>query len=58
MVTAAAYVLNVPEHRREILLGGPFRMFASEDTPMAEPVPRFGHSRRAPLIVLACSAHL
>jgi len=53
MVTAAAYVLNVPEHRREILLGGPFRMFASEDTAMAEPVPRFDHSRRAPLIVLA-----
>jgi len=54
MITAAAYVLKVPENRREILLGGPFHRFSHENMPVAEPVPRFDHSRRAPLIVLAC----
>ena len=54
-ISAAGYVLNVPPNRREILLneaedGGSF--FRS--TPIiAEPVPRFGHSRRAPLVVFA-----
>ena len=54
MISAAAYILKVPGGRREILLqhegGG---RFSSEPT-VAEPVPRFDHSRRAPLVVLAC----
>jgi hypothetical protein len=56
MISAAAYVLRVPENRRKILLrdeGG--RGFYSEEQPPAgEPVQRFDHSRRAPLVVLAC----
>jgi hypothetical protein len=49
MMSAAAYVLNIPKERREFLL------FATSEIPnIAEPVPRFDHSRRAPLIVLAC----
>jgi hypothetical protein len=49
MITAAGYVLLVPEDRREILLA------AAEDPDRAvgEPVYDFDHSRRAPLIVLA-----
>jgi hypothetical protein len=54
MITAAAYVLKVPENRRNILLGGPFPLFSPEQAAVAEPVPKFDHSRRAPLIVLAC----
>src|SRR6516164_5257860 len=49
MMAAAAYVLNVPEERREILQFG-----YSYSGTIAEPVPRFDHSPRAPLIVLAC----
>jgi hypothetical protein len=48
MMAAAAYILHVPEERREFLLD-------YDLTPtIAEPVPKFDHSRRAPLIVLAC----
>lgn len=52
MIAAAGYVLHVPEGRRETLLN------ASEESERAvgEPVPIFGHSRRAPLVVLAAFA--
>jgi hypothetical protein len=47
-MAAAGYVLKVPKDRREFLL-------CYDLTPnIAEPVPRFDHSRRAPLIVLVC----
>jgi hypothetical protein len=47
-MAAAAYVLNVPEERRDFLL-------QYDLTPtIAEPVPRFDHNKQAPLIVLAC----
>lgn len=55
MITAAAYILRVPEHRRNILLGkesGTW-MYSGEPS-LAEPVPNFEHSRRAPLIVFGC----
>ncbi len=54
-IAAAGYVLNVPPDRRVILLteaanGGSFY----RSTPfIAEPVPIFEHSRRAPLVVFA-----
>lgn len=54
-VVAAGYVLLVPSERRELLLneaenGGSFY----RSTPfVAEPVPNFDHSRRAPLVVFA-----
>jgi hypothetical protein len=52
-VAASGYVLNVPTARREVLLteaeeGGGFYRTAPS---VAEPVPWFDHSRRAPLIV-------
>jgi hypothetical protein len=55
MISAAAYVLKVPEGRRKILLddhwsGG---RFYSEEPVVGEPVAQFDHSRRAPLIVFA-----
>lgn len=54
-IAAAGYVLKVPSERREVLLneaenGGSFY----HSTPfVAEPVPNFDHSRRAPLVVFA-----
>ncbi|MFN7610007.1 MAG: hypothetical protein ACK5QX_03575, partial [bacterium] len=54
-IAAAGYVLKVPSERREVLLneaenGGSFY----RSTPfVAEPVPYFDHSRRAPLVVFA-----
>lgn len=54
-VVAAGYVLKVPSDRRELLLneaenGGSFY----RSSPLvAEPVPIFAHSRRAPLVVFA-----
>lgn len=57
MITAAAYVLKVPPDRREILLDGPVTPFSPQEPIVAEPVARFDHSRRAPLIVLACFAY-
>jgi hypothetical protein len=64
MIAPAAYVLPVPEHRRGILLGLPFYApgeYATRRSEylgpaqyVTEPVPSFDHSRRAPLIVLAC----
>jgi hypothetical protein len=57
MISAAAYVLRVPEHRREILLRDEYvPSFYSREPAAGEPVPRFDHSRRAPLVVLACFA--
>ncbi len=55
MVTAGGYILRVSEHRREVLLheaeyGGSF--YRSKSC-VSEPVPIFGHSRRAPLVVFA-----
>ena len=54
-IQAAGYVLNVPPDRRAVLLeeaehGG---SYYSSDPFVAEPVPAFHHSRRAPLIVFA-----
>ena len=56
MISAAAYILRVPESRREILLRdqGGMGFYGDEEPPAGEPVPRFDHSRRAPLLVLAC----
>ena len=56
MVSAGGYILQVPEHRRELLLdeaahGGSF--FRTKPY-ISEPVPAFDHSRRAPLAVFAC----
>lgn len=52
MIAAAAYILKVPKDRREILLGHEDGSYASESA-VAQPVPQFDHSRRAPLIVFA-----
>jgi hypothetical protein len=55
MITAAAYILKVPESRREILLDeNAGSWMYSGELSVAEPVPRFDHSRRAPLIVFGC----
>jgi hypothetical protein len=56
MISAAAYILMVPEGRRDILLRDQDDMgfYGDEEPPAGEPVPRFDHSRRAPLVVLAC----
>ncbi|MBT3358823.1 MAG: hypothetical protein HN403_04260 [Rhodospirillales bacterium] len=54
-IKAAGYVLNVASDRRDLLLdetehGG---SFYSSTPYIAEPVPAFAHSRRAPLVVFA-----
>jgi hypothetical protein len=64
MIAPAAYVLRVPEGRREILLGSGhylpeeyaahWQEFWTAGESVAEPVPAFEHSRRAPLLVFAC----
>ena len=54
MIAPAAYVLRVPQDRREILLDEERGYYSSGVLSVAEPVPRFDHSRRAPLIVLCC----
>ncbi|MFN9800161.1 MAG: hypothetical protein ACK54P_09105 [Bacteroidota bacterium] len=54
MKTAAAYILKVPESRREILLEQVSGGYYSDAPSVAEPVARFNHSKRAPLIVFAC----
>lgn len=46
MIAPAAYILHVPESRSEVLLD-------DERESVAEPVPTFDHSRRAPIIVFA-----
>jgi len=47
-MSTAAYVLKIPKERRKFLL-----LYDITST-IAEPVPRFDHSRQAPLIVLVC----
>jgi hypothetical protein len=54
MIAAAAYILKVPERRREILLDENGHSIWHGEPTVAEPVPQFDHSRRAPLIVLGC----
>jgi hypothetical protein len=55
MISAAGYVLRVPKNRREILLREDFSTwYSTEEPPAGEPVPRFDHSKRAPLVVFAC----
>lgn len=51
MGTASAYVLIVRPDRREPLLDGGSGWYGSPRA--SEPVPRFNHSRTAPLVVLA-----
>jgi hypothetical protein len=53
MVAAGAYVLLVPNDRRELLLERNDELGFYNRGAIAEPVPRFKHSARAPLIVLA-----
>jgi hypothetical protein len=48
MMSTAAYVLKVPKERRELLL------WYNLTPNIAEPVPSFDHSKRAPLIVFVC----
>lgn len=50
MIAASAYILRVPPARRAVLLDEDEQYGSG---PPAEPVDRFKHSRRAPLIVLA-----
>jgi hypothetical protein len=54
MIAASAYILKVPEGRREILLDENVHSIWRGEPTIAEPVPRFDHSRRAPLIVFGC----
>jgi hypothetical protein len=55
MITAAAYVLKVQKNRRQILLNEwDHSSLLYEDPRIAEALPRFEHSSRAPLIVFAC----
>lgn len=51
MIAASAYILIIPANRREQLLD--HAEFSSADSRVAEPVPKFAHSRMAPLVVLA-----
>ena len=54
MIAASAYILKVPKGRREILLDENVHSIWWGEPTIAEPVPRFDHSRRAPLIVFGC----
>jgi hypothetical protein len=53
MIGAAIYILKPPKDRRDILLDPNLDWRRPGEPVVAEPVPRFDHSRRAPLIVLA-----
>jgi hypothetical protein len=53
MIKASAYILKVPPNRREVLLDHTKEGRYFKGTAPAEPVPRFDHSRRAPLVVFA-----
>jgi hypothetical protein len=53
MIGAAIYILKPPKDRRDILLDQNLDWRRPGEPVVAEPVPRFDHSRRAPLIVLA-----
>src|SRR5713226_4475535 len=54
MIAPSGYVLHVPRDRREILLERDRPYSFSSEPSVAEPVPRFDHSSRAPLIVFCC----
>ena len=55
MVAAGGYILQVPEHRRELLLDEAEygESYYRRMPYVSEPVPAFDHSRRAPLAVFA-----
>ena len=53
MIAASAYVLKVPLERRELILRHAGEVSYFTRGVVAEPVPIFAHSRRAPLVVLA-----
>lgn len=55
MVSAGGYILHVPKDRRELLLDEAEHgsSFYRSKPFISEPVPRFDHSRRAPLAVFA-----
>jgi hypothetical protein len=57
MITASIYVLNVPTGRRGTLLAAATEGDRFGPPRLAEPVKRFAHSSRAPLIVLASFAN-
>lgn len=54
MAVPAAYILPVPKARREVLLDKDRPYYFGREPYIAEPVDRFEHSRRAPLIVFCC----
>jgi hypothetical protein len=55
MIEASGYILRVQESRREILLEEVgLSRFDNKEIPAGEPVPRFEHSRSAPMVVFAC----
>jgi hypothetical protein len=54
VIAAAACILKVPEKRREILLEDPDTLFSWHEARVAEPVPRFEHSRRAHILIFGC----
>jgi hypothetical protein len=54
MIASSGYVLRVPKDRRAILLDRGRPYYFSSEASVAEPVPRFGHSSHAPLIVFCC----
>jgi hypothetical protein len=56
MIAAAGYVLKVPKDRRAILLEPEYSRYSNDESTVAQPVPQFDHSRRAPLIVFASFA--
>jgi hypothetical protein len=53
MIKASAYILKVPPNRRGVLLDHTEEGRYFKGAAPAEPVPRFDHSRRAPLVVFA-----
>jgi hypothetical protein len=54
MIAPAVYILRVPANRRAILLDDNVAYYGSGEFSVAEPVSRFEHSSRAPLIVFCC----
>jgi predicted transcriptional regulator len=56
MISASAYILRVPPERRDVILDRAEENRYFRPAVPAEPVPRFDHSRRAPLVVFACFA--
>lgn len=53
MTSAAAYILPVPHDRREVILDGIEGAHFFGEPSVGEPVRRFDHSKRVPLVVLA-----